>query len=146
VAALVSAANYPSVLDLTHGKPFFDNSDTQYTGNLPPATLLAINAGIQRFSASPAGLNYVERSYTPTGELHVPALPLSTPRDPVAPSFNRLAYGATVAAAGSGDLLVQRLVTGSANGYGHCTFTPQELVKGFSDLVLWAELGIKPAP
>jgi pimeloyl-ACP methyl ester carboxylesterase len=146
ITALVSAAGYPSVLALTHGRPFFDNSDTQYTGNLPPATLLAINAGVERFSASPAGLNYVDHNYTPTGELHAPALTISTFRDPLAPGFNAAAYGATVAAAGGADWLVQRQVAGMNAGYGHCTFTPQELGKAFTDLVVWAEFGIKPAP
>jgi pimeloyl-ACP methyl ester carboxylesterase len=146
VTALVAAAGYPSILALTHGQPFFDNSETDYTGALPLATLQWINANVQRFSASPAGLNYIEHNYTPTGDLGIPALTLSTLRDPLIPAFNRVAYGATVAAAGNSDWLVQRSVTGTGNGYGHCTFTPQELVTAFFDLVLWAELGVKPTP
>ena len=143
--ALVGAAGYPDVLRLTHGQPVFDNLTTQYTGALPPATLQLINASVQRYSASPAGLNYVEHNYTPTGDLRIPALTLSTFRDPVAPGFHRSAYGAAVAAAGGSDWLVQRSVPGTGNGYGHCTFTPQELVTAFFDLVLWAEYGVKPA-
>lgn len=143
--ALAGAAGYPSVLALTHGQPFFDNFSTQYDGALPPATLQWINANVQRFSASPAGLNYVEHYYTPTGDLPVPALTLSTFRDPVVPGFHRDAYGEIVAAAGNADRLVQRSVPGTGNGYGHCTFTPQELASAFSDLVLWAEYGVTPA-
>ena len=146
VTALVSAAAYPDVLALTHGRPFFDNSDTEYTGALSPLFLQLINANVERFSASPAGLNYVEHNYTPTGELRVPALTLSTFRDPVAPDFHRAAYGAAVDAAGNSEWLFQRSVPGTGNGYGHCTFTPLELVTAFSDLVLWAEFGIKPTP
>jgi hypothetical protein len=71
---------------------------------------------------------------------------LTTFRDPVAPGFNALAYGATVAAAGGSDFLVQRAVAGSGGGYGHCTFTPAELVTAFQDLVAWTEFGMKPAP
>ncbi len=144
--ALAAAAGYPDVLRLTHGQPFFDNVATQYTGALPPVTLLWINANVQRFSASPAGLNYVQHNYTPTGDLRIPALTLSTFRDPVAPGFHRDAYGAAVAAAGGANWLVQRSVPGTGNGYGHCTFTPLELVTAFSDLVLWAEFGLKPVP
>lgn len=143
--ALGAAAGYPDVLRLTHGHPVFDNMTTQYTGALPPATLQSINASVQRYSASPAGLNYVEHNYTPTGDLRIPALTLSTFRDPVAPGFHRSAYGAAVAAAGDSDWLVQRSVPGTGNGYGHCTFTPLELVTAFFDLVLWAEYGVKPA-
>jgi len=143
--ALVGAAGYPEVLSLTHGQPAFDNMTTQYTGALPPATLQLINASVQRYSASPAGLNYVEHNYTPTGDLRIPAMTLSTFRDPVAPGFHRSAYGAAVTAAGGSDWLVQRSVPGTGNGYGHCTFTPQELVTAFFDLVFWAEYGVKPA-
>jgi pimeloyl-ACP methyl ester carboxylesterase len=145
VTALVGAAGYPDVLRLTHGQPVFDNMTTQYAGALPQATLQLINATVQRYSASPAGLNYVERNYTPTGDLRIPALTLSTFRDPVAPAFHLSAYAAAVAAAGNSSWLVQRSVPGTGNGYGHCTFTPQELVTAFFDLVVWAELGVKPA-
>ncbi len=146
VTALSAAAEYPDVLALTHGQPFFDNRTTQYTGDLPASTLLWINAQVERFAASPAGLNYLEHNYTPTGDLHIPTLTLSTPRDPVAPGFHRAVYGAAVAAAGNAEWLVQRSVPGTGNGYGHCTFTPLELATAFNDLALWAEYGIKPAP
>lgn len=142
--ALGSAAGYPDVIRLTHGQTVFDNLTTQYTGALPAAELQAINASVQRYSASPAGLNQIEHNYTPTGNLRIPALTLSTFRDPVAPGFHLSAYGAAVAAAGNSDGLVQRLVPGTGNGYGHCTFTPQELATAFFDLVLWAEFGVKP--
>jgi pimeloyl-ACP methyl ester carboxylesterase len=142
--ALGAAAGYPDVLRLSHGHPVFDNMTTQYTGALPPATLQLINASVQRYSASPAGLNFVEHNYTPTGDLRIPALTLSTFRDPVAPRFNLIAYGAAVAAAGNSEWLVQRSVPGTGNGYGHCTFTPSELATAFLDLVLWAEHGVKP--
>ena len=143
--ALGAAAGYPDVLRLSHGQPVFDNMTTQYTGALPPATLQLINASVQRYSASPAGLNFVEHNYTPTGDLRIPALTLSTFRDPVAPRFHLIAYGAAVAAAGNSEWLVQRSVPGTGNGYGHCTFTPVELATAFFDLVLWAEHGVKPA-
>jgi len=142
--ALGAAAGYPDVLRLTHGQTVFDNMTTQYTGALPAATLQFVNASVQRYAASPAGLNYVEHNYTPTGDLRIPALTLSTFRDPVAPGFHRTAYGAAVAAAGNADWLVQRSVLGTGNGYGHCTFTPTELATAFLDLVLWAEFGVKP--
>jgi len=143
--ALVASAGSQENLELTHGQPYFDNSATQYTGALPPATLAFINANVQRFSGSPAGQNLLAHDYTPTGDLRMPALTLSTFRDPVAPGFHRTIYGQQVAAAGNADLLVQRSVNGTAGGYGHCTFTPQELTQAFLDLVLWAEFGVKPS-
>jgi hypothetical protein len=86
----------------------------------------------------------MEHNYTPTGSLQMPALTLSTFRDPVVPGFHRTIYGQTVAAMGDSDFLVQRQVAGTGNGYGHCTFTPQELTQAFFDLILWGETGVKP--
>lgn len=144
--ALGGAASYPEILALTHGQPYFDNKTTQYTGALPPTTLTFINATVQRFSGSPAGRNSIEHNYTPTGDLRIPALTLSTFRDPVIPGFHRTIYGQEVAAMGDADRLVQRSVMGYAGGYGHCTFTPQELTQAFFDLILWGEYGVKPTP
>jgi pimeloyl-ACP methyl ester carboxylesterase len=146
VTALGAAAGYPEILGLTHGQPYFDNMATVYTGALPAPTLAFINANVQRFSGSPAGRNSIDHNYTPTGDLRIPALTLSTFRDPVIPGFHRTLYGQKVAAMGDADRLVQRSVTGTAGGYGHCTFTPQELTKAFFDLILWGEYGVKPTP
>ena len=40
------------------------------------------------------------------------------------------------------EMLVQRTI----NTFGHCVFTPQEIVQGLGELVAWAELGVKPTP
>ena len=119
--------------DAVHGSPL-------------PATLAYINANVQRFSGTPAAQNTMDHNYTPTGDLRIPALTLSTYRDPVAPGFHRAIYGQTVAAMGNSDRLVQREVLGTGGGYGHCTFTPDELLQAFLDLVLWGEFGVKPTP
>ena len=144
--ALGGAAGYPEILGLTHGRAYFDNTATQYTGALPALTLAFINATVQRFSGTPAGRNSLEHNYTPTGDLRVPALTLSMFRDPVIPGFHRTVYGQQVVANGNADWLVQRSVAGIGGGYGHCTFTPQELTQAFFDLVLWGEFGVKPTP
>jgi pimeloyl-ACP methyl ester carboxylesterase len=144
--ALGGAATYPEVLGLTHGRAYFDNTTTQYTGALPAPTLAFINANVQRFSGMPAGRNSIDHNYTPTGDLRIPALTLSTFRDPVIPGFHRTIYGLEVAAMGNADRLVQRKIQGTGNGYGHCTFTAQELTQAFFDLIVWGELGVKPAP
>ena len=144
--ALAGAADYPEILGLTHGQAYFDNTTTQYTGALPSPTLAFINANVQRFSGTPAGQNSLEHNYTPTGDLRIPALTLSTFRDPVVPGFQRAVYGQEVAANGGAYWLVQRSVPGLAGGYGHCTFTSQELTQAFFDLVLWGEYGVKPTP
>jgi pimeloyl-ACP methyl ester carboxylesterase len=146
VTALGEAALYPEILALTHGHSYFDNTATQYTGALPAVTLALINANVQRFSGAVDAQHALAHNYTPTGDLRMPALTLSTFRDPVIPGFHRTIYGQEVAAMGDADLLVQRSVPGTAGGYGHCTFTPQELTQAFSDLVAWGEFGLKPTP
>ena len=144
--ALGGAAGYPEILGLTHGRAYFDNTATQYTGALPAPLLAFINANVQRFAGTPAGRNSLEHNYTPAADLRVPALTLSMFRDPVIPSFHRSIYGQQVAANGGADWLVQRSVAGFEGGYGHCTFTPQELTQAFLDLVAWGEYGVKPTP
>jgi pimeloyl-ACP methyl ester carboxylesterase len=128
---------------LTYGKPFFDNQNTVYSSALLPAALLqAINAGVQRFSASPAALASFDHNYTPSGDLQMPMLMLSNARDPVVPGFNQASYLAAVTANGASSLLVQRQV----DVYGHCVFTPGEIGTAFTDLVLWVQFGIEPTP
>jgi len=144
VTALVgNAGDLLQLRSLTHGHPFFDNRSTSYSSaTLPAPVLQAINAGIERFDASPSALNALEHNYEPSGDLRIPMLMISDARDPVAPAFNQVAYGAAVAAAGASDLLVQRQVP----VYGHCVFTPTQLATAFADLVAWSQFGIKPTP
>jgi hypothetical protein len=102
----------------------------------------AINAAVGRFDASPSALKSLDHNYAPSGDLQIPMLMLSNQSDPVVPGFNQSSYLAAVTDREATDLLVQRQVP----AYGHCVFTPEEIGMAFSDLVLWAEYGIKPAP
>ena len=139
------AANASDLMDdvLTKGRPYFDNQNTVYSSALlPPALLQQINAGVQRFSASPAALAALEHEYTPSGDLQLPMVMLSNTRDPLVPGFNQTSYLAAVTATGATNLLVQRQV----NAYGHCALTPSEIGTAFTDLVLWVQFGIKPSP
>jgi len=136
------AIEFTDLSSRTHGHWFFDNSDTQYTGALPPEQLQAINAGVQRFTASADALSYLEHFYNPSGALRIPMLTLATSRDPVVPGFHQISYKDAVTAAGASDFLVQREI----ERYGHLTVTPEELGQAFNDLVLWVEFGVKPVP
>jgi hypothetical protein len=141
--ALVShAALFNDVSSRTHGHPFFDNEHTIYTGALPAPALAAVNAGVDRFAGSPSAANYLDHNYTPSGDLTIPMLMLSTSRDPVAPGFNQTSYQQAVDEEGDPALLVQREI----DRYGHCNFLPSELVSAFGALVAWVELGIVPTP
>lgn len=127
------------LLDRTHGHVFFDNAETAYSGSSDD---VALNAGIDRFSATPDALTYLDHWYQPTGDIDIPVLTLHATRDPVAPMFHETAYAARVASAGKSNLLLQR----SVNRFGHCGVTIAETVDSFADLVDWVETGVKPIP
>lgn len=147
VISLLNALGYnyragPDLLDRTHGHSPFDNTQTVYTGPGLPAALLAdLNTRVERFSATPDARNYLQKYYEPTGKLRVPVLTLYNRVDPISPSFHEPAYRNQVADAGRGDLLVQRLSTAP---YGHCGFSPSEMLQAFHDLENWVENGIRP--
>jgi pimeloyl-ACP methyl ester carboxylesterase len=124
--------------DRTH-HTFFENSTTQYTGSSDDA---ALNAGVDRFEATPDARNYLEHWYLPKGDLKIPVLTLHTTMDPVVPLFHEPAYAAIVDAAGKSDFLVQRVI----DRYGHCAFSTQEQIDAFQDLVNWVEKGVVPTP
>ena len=133
-------------IERVNGKIPYDNRDTQYQVNVTPdpATNIflsgLLNAGVQRFDAHQAALNYYERNYTPTGRIGIPVLTLHTTRDPAIPFAHEPLFAAAVANAGESALLVQRPI----DRWGHCAFTPAEIQIAFSDLVGWVTTGQKP--
>jgi pimeloyl-ACP methyl ester carboxylesterase len=120
-----------------HG--FFDNLATTYTGSSDDA---AVNAGVDRFRATPDARNYLEHWYLPSGSLKIPVLMLHTTLDPAASLAHMTVYEAIADAAGASDFLVQRVI----DRYGHCTFTTTEHVDAFPALVRWVEPGVAPTP
>src|SRR5204863_3282280 len=56
-ALVLQAIELQDLLERTHGQGFFDNSNTIYTGNLPPELLADLNNRIARFSAGQAAVN-----------------------------------------------------------------------------------------
>ncbi len=101
------------------------------------------NAAVQRVAADPQGRHRNGISNVPptTGDLRIPMVSLHTLGDLFVPFLMEQVYAERVAAKGGSHLLVQRAI----RDFGHCTFTPTELVEGFVDLVRWVEAGVKPA-
>lgn len=130
------------LIERTHDRLPFDNTQTVYSDPLAPSLNPVINAGVQRFASSPDAVNYIAHYYTPTGKLRIPVVTLHTTRDPVVPIWHEDLYKAIADKAGSGDLLVQTKI----DAYGHCTFTNQEIFDAFTKLVTWIQTGVKPAP
>jgi len=127
------------LLDRTHGRSFFDNTATLYTGSQDDA---ALNASVGRFVSTPDATNYLAHYYQPDGNLTLPVLTLHTTRDPLVRFAHEAVYAGIVADAGRSEMLVQR----TFNRFGHCTFTLDEQLAALEDLVAWAEQGVKPSP
>ena len=122
-----------------------DNRDIVYQFDNNPAQSGAetvFNGTVQRVTADPQARrrNGLANVTPTTGDLHMPMLTLHTLGDLFVPFHMEQEYARRVAAKGNAHRLVQR----ATRDYGHCTFTPTELVTTFVDLVAWVEAGVKP--
>jgi hypothetical protein len=122
------------------------NFDVTYQFDTDPAQSpaeSALNAAVQRVTADRQGRNRNGLANVPptTGNLKIPMLTLHTLGDLFVPFHMEQVYAQRVADRGASHLLVQR----ATRDFGHCTFTPTELVTTFVDLVSWVEGGVKPA-
>ncbi len=122
------------------------NSDVTYQFDTNPGLSAAenlFNNSVQRVTADPQGRrnNGIANVAPTTGDLRIPMLTLHTLGDLFVPFHMQQEYARRAAAKGNAHNLVQR----ATRDYGHCTFTPTELVTTFVDLVKWVEGGVKPA-
>ena len=137
LAAAFSARFTQDLLERTHDHNPFDNRTMVYSGSFNDA---ALNAGVERFAATPDALQYLEKYYTPTGQLQIPMLTLHTTADPIVPFAEEASYAQIVANAGASGMLVQQ----SVNRYGHCNVNAQETANALQGLFVWVNSGIKP--
>jgi len=145
VSSIVQALVYHAVeigdlLARTGGESFFENSQTQYTGGLPPAVLADVNARVARHQLSPRAAVFLKKSYEPSGDPEIPVLVLHNAWDPVVPIFNQNLYRDRVAAHGESRRLVQRVF----QRYGHVGFKPEESAAAFDDLTRWVRKHERP--
>jgi len=122
------------------------NSDVIYQFDMDPALTLAevaFNAAVQRVTADRQArrTNGLANVTPMTGDLKIPMLTLHTLGDLFVPFHMEQEYALRVDEKGASHLLVQR----ATRDFGHCSFTPIELVTTFVDLVTWVETGVKPA-
>ncbi len=136
-ALVLQAVEVEDLLDRTHGQGSFDNTQTVYTGDLPPELLADVNARVARYSDGPFARHFLDRYYEPTGDLRVPVVSLHTSLDPVVPIFHETIYRSLAEAQGQAANLHQTTV----DRYGHLAFTPEELVGGFQQMI-----GLASAP
>lgn len=129
-----------------NGQIPYDNSQVEYRVNvsaLPGVNdflSAQLNAGVTRFEADPAAINYYDHNYKPTGQVDIPVITLHTTRDPAIPFGHESRFAAAVANAGQTEWLVQRPI----DRWGHCAFQPSEVESAFADLVAWVNSGVHP--
>ena len=110
------------------GNPY-DNLTRQYRGSFNDYLL---NRGVARFTADPQALAEIQAHYQTSGLLPAPLVNLHTTGDPIVPYWHAPLYKAKVAATGSLPFYAHIPVL----RYGHCQFTPAEVLFGFALLVL----------
>ncbi len=130
-----------NILKLVNGKMPFDNSSTVYHAGFGGTVDAVINAGVARYTAQPAALNYLAHYYAPTGDARIPTLTLHNYYDPAVPYIHEIAYAGLVGNAGAAGMVTQWTVP----TFGHCEFTPDEMTQAFAALVNWVYTGQKPA-
>lgn len=125
-------------IDKLGGQPF-DNRDRQYSGSLNDTLL---NAGVKRFKANAAALQEIAANYETSGVLARPLVAMHTTGDPIVPFWQMTKYYTDkVLAANQFSPFFQIPV----NRYGHCAFTPPEMLGGFGKLVYMVTLTPPPA-
>ena len=122
-----------------------DNSDTVYQVDLDPGLSdyeKALNEDIFRVEADKNArrVEGIKNVRQVTGNFRVPVLTMHNLGDLFVPFHNEVEYYNDAAAAGAGDLLVQRAI----RGVNHCGFTVDEYETAMTDLVAWVEDGVKP--
>ncbi len=122
-----------------------DNTDAVYQVDLDPAISdfeAQLNADIARVAADPQARtdHGLRNPPSVTGDLKMPVLTMHNLGDLFVPWHNEIVYANDVAAQGKSDMLVQRAIRGVL----HCDFTEAELIEGMSDLIDWAQTGVRP--
>ncbi len=143
------ARGIDNVVELVHGKSPFGNDRTVYSlGTSPvlPAPVLSpllafANANVARYRLDPSAANYLDRYFTPSGQLMIPVVTVHNAWDPAVPAFHEQALAAAAASAGASANLVQRILP----SFGHCAIPTGTVVQSFQDLAGWVASGTRPA-
>ncbi len=117
----------PDLLATTGGQPF-DNRLTWYSGSSNDRKL---NRQVERVASSDGARAYVKSFYQTTGQLTKPLVTLHNLYDPAVPFRHELFYAGLVLLHGQASNLVVLPVP----GYGHCSFTQQQVLGAFTLLL-----------
>ena len=137
---IVAGGGTLDMQEKARGNPY-DNSATVYSGALNDA---ALNGGVMRFVADRRAAQFLDRFYDPSGRLRrTEVLHLHTTRDPIVQlQRHQSVFEQLLLEKGYSDQYVVRAV----DRFGHCTFSPDEILAGFDDLVRWSHTRVPPIP
>jgi pimeloyl-ACP methyl ester carboxylesterase len=125
-----SVVNLNDAADTLGGFPF-DNRTRVYRGSDNDVLL---NLLIPRRDADPAAITEMETFYNTSGVLEQPLITTHTRRDQQVPYLHELLY--TLKTIASGSFLV-RHVNVPVDRYGHCNFTPGEILFAFALMLVY---------
>lgn len=126
-------------LNRTGGRNPFSNEGVRYTGSDDDA---ALNAGVLRYRADPQAVAALAADADLTGRIGVPVLTVHGVGDATAFVELESAFARTMAAAGSGERLVQTFTDHAEHSY----LSDAVYATLFAALLDWIEKGDKPTP
>jgi hypothetical protein len=145
------------LLGRTHDHVMVDNMDSKYASPLMLRPQIAVlNTAIERLSARPDALKYLEHWYQPSGKLRIPVVTLHTTRDPIVSIHHEYAFRDLV-----GSVRSEYLAQFVSPGFGHCELLEYvghplyfrenpvfalQVEAAFNYLVAWSASGQKPNP
>jgi pimeloyl-ACP methyl ester carboxylesterase len=109
------------------GQPY-DNVERTYGGSDDDA---ALNDGVRRYNADRVALEAMEADYQTYGHLNRPLVTVHTTLDEIIPYWHEPLYAGKVAAHNRTELHHNTAIS----RYGHCHFTPGEVMEAFARLV-----------
>ena len=127
----------PDLMGTASGNPYDNQPPYGYWGSFDDSTL---NLGVERVAATAQGADYLRQHYQTKGLLTRPLVTLHSICDPVVPFRHELLYGYLARSLGKGRLLTILPVV----RYGHCNFTPGEILAAFG-LLVWQATGQRQA-
>lgn len=129
--------------DLVHkrlgGLNPFDNAQKVYQGSDDD---VALNAGVERFTADPRALAKLAYDADLSGLIVLPTITMHATRDPIIPFTVEADYGRVVQAAGRADLLVQTATDERA----HSMLAETQYLALLTSLTDWIASGQRPQP
>ncbi len=109
----------------------FDNIGRVYSGSSNDALL---NLLVQRVAADPVAVEAMNTSYRTTGVLTRPLITLHTTRDQQVPYIHEKLYALKTLASGA---LITRHLPIKIEVFGHCNFTPDEVLASFAIMLFY---------